>query len=197
MHLYRPAKSDDVDRIVPLLYAAAPKLYDFVYGPSALEYLHYEFVQGWGRVGWRRCWVAEQDRDVVASIVRLDWLSYHTSEAWSALDILRYFGLTEGLGILCRGLSMRRLIPPVRFRSFFPQNLGVDPTMRSRGIGEGLLRHMVDIARAEGYRWLSFDVMADNRAWNLYQRMGFSHIHRTYTVDESGLGTSYRVCVRL
>jgi len=195
--VYRPATPHDVESAVPLLYSSAPQIYDFVYGREATGYLHHEFVSGWGRVGWRRCLVAEDEGEVVAIIARLDWLSYKVSEFASATGILRFYGLRRGAGILARGLGMRRLIPDVPFRSFFPQNLGVRPDRRNQGIGEHLLAHVVEEARRAGYLWLTFDVMADNRAWRLYQRMGFTDIEKECSIPGSGLSPSYRVRVSL
>jgi len=56
-------------------------------------------------------------------------------------------------------------------------SLAVDPTLRGRGIGRNLLRHMLDALSARGARKVYLEVDASNQpAIALYERAGFESI---------------------
>jgi len=72
-------------------------------------------------------------------------------------------------GVLC--LSIYRV--PTGLRSII-EDVIVDENMRRRGIGEALMRHAIELARAEGAEGVSLTSNPKREAANLlYQSMGF------------------------
>ena len=60
------------------------------------------------------------------------------------------------------------------------EELYVEPSSRSRGVGRALLSAAADTARASGARTLDLEVEASHtRAANLYAREGFRRLERT------------------
>ena len=51
--------------------------------------------------------------------------------------------------------------------------LGVQPALRGRGLGRGLLRGLVDQARTDGFTALSLSVEPENFSRGLYESEGF------------------------
>lgn len=69
-------------------------------------------------------------------------------------------------------------------------NLAVDRSLRGRGYGRSLLRHMLDEAAGRGCRICSLEVRASNQAAiGLYRAFGFREIalRRRYYGDEDAL----------
>jgi len=56
--------------------------------------------------------------------------------------------------------------------------IGVVATHRRRGIGEALLRRLLDQARRRGVGAVSLSVELDNPARNFYRRCGFEELHQ-------------------
>ena len=54
--------------------------------------------------------------------------------------------------------------------------IAVLPSRRGRGLGEELLRALMDRARAEGHRAISLSVEPQNPALKLYERFGFRKV---------------------
>lgn len=67
---FRPARSDDAEAAVPLIYSSGPAAFDYVFGGTpkgtAQDFLHKAFVSGAGQFGYRQHSVGEQDGRVVA-----------------------------------------------------------------------------------------------------------------------------------
>ncbi|MBQ9272430.1 MAG: ribosomal protein S18-alanine N-acetyltransferase [Mogibacterium sp.] len=58
-------------------------------------------------------------------------------------------------------------------------NIAVDPGFRRKGIGEALLRHMIEKAEADGCSVVNLEVKAGNdAAMELYSRLGFREVGR-------------------
>lgn len=53
-------------------------------------------------------------------------------------------------------------------------DLFVEPSSRSKGIGEWLIKHALEFARLEGYTRITLSTAKDNPAQKLYERIGFS-----------------------
>ena len=58
-------------------------------------------------------------------------------------------------------------------------NIAVDPAYRREGIGEALLRHMIDKAEADGCALVTLEVRDGNEAaMELYKKLGFREVGR-------------------
>jgi len=65
---FRPAEAGDAAQAVPLIYSAGPEGFEYVFTQgrrSALDYLHYAFVDGRGFFGYRNHRVALRAGTVV------------------------------------------------------------------------------------------------------------------------------------
>ena len=68
---FRPARAEDVDAAIPLIYSSGPAAFDYVFAGtpkgSAQDFLRKAFVSGAGQFGYRQHWLGEQDGQVVAA----------------------------------------------------------------------------------------------------------------------------------
>jgi len=81
-------------------------------------------------------------------------------------------------GALAGGFTMK---PNGPGRAAHVANAGyiVATGLRGRGIGEALVRHSFDLARAHGFDAMQFNfVFEDNPARRLYERLGFTDVGR-------------------
>jgi ribosomal protein S18 acetylase RimI-like enzyme len=174
---FRPASAQDVAAAVPLIYSSGPAAFDFVFShdrPGRAEaFLHFAFVQGSGEFGWRNHVAAVAGDRVVA--IGAGWdgsLSLRFTLA-AARQIFGFFGPLRAWGVILRGLQVESIIRPARGGEFYIGHLGVDPTIRSRGIGARLVAQL--LATMPRGRMAVLDVAVGNpRAQVLYERLGFT-----------------------
>jgi ribosomal protein S18 acetylase RimI-like enzyme len=174
----RRATPDDAEAAAPLVYSSGPAAFDYVFSVpgtlAAADFLHRAFVDGRGEFGYRNHVVAELDGVVVG-----------VGAAWSAAanlgfalaaarQILGGYGPSRGIAAMVRGLRVESVIQPPRRGAWYVAHLGVQPDVRSRGIGETLVRHLVAEGRDRGCATAELDVATTNpRAEALYARLGF------------------------
>lgn len=173
---FRPARPEDTDAAVPLIYSSGPSSFDYVLGTrrhAATGFLAHAFADGAGQFGWRNHHVGVwRDRVVAAGACwGADAMLGFTLVA--ARQFLAHYGAAAVLPIV-RGLRAETVIrPPARGEHYVGQ-LGVHPDFRGRGIGERLLAHLLHPDRAGTRRVAVLDVAVTNpRAEALYQRAGF------------------------
>ena len=118
-------------------------------------------------------WLAETDGEC-EGLVLVRWGNGSTPAA--ALRAL--LAMERVLGPW-RSLCVAFHIPPLpphwlREHEAYISALAVSPTRRRHGHGSALLAHVIDLARARGYRQISLRVEADNSAAQaLFERHGF------------------------
>ncbi len=72
------------------------------------------------------------------------------------------------------------------------KRLYVGPSARRSGLGQGLVGHVVEVARAAGVRWL--ELWSDTRfadAHRLYERTGFARLPETRDLHDPSNTTEY------
>ncbi|MBV8666289.1 MAG: GNAT family N-acetyltransferase [Burkholderiaceae bacterium] len=176
---FRDAEPTDIDIAVPLMYQSGPDAFNYVFtvpgkgGP--LDFLRYAYADGAGEFGWRNHAVGILDGKVVA-----------TGGGWSgknglafmlagARQILGFYGLFAGLGVIVRGLRTEAVIPPPASDRHYLGHLGVLPEMQSRGIGKALVDYLLDAGKKAGFKVAALDVAVTNgRGQVLYERLGFA-----------------------
>jgi ribosomal protein S18 acetylase RimI-like enzyme len=175
---FRPAAPADADVAVPLIYASGPAAFDFVFSVpgrlAALEFLRRAFVDGEGEFGYRNHVIATERDEVVA--VGATWTGASTLAftVAAARQILGAYGVAAGLGVMSRGLRVESVVQPPPRDRLYVAHLGVRPERRSRGIGEALVRHLLQADRPPGVHVAALDVAVTNpRAQALYERLGF------------------------
>jgi len=171
---FRPARPDDVELAVPLIYSSGPAAFDYVF-PRAQDFLRSAFVSGHGQFSHRQHWVGELDGRVVVTgtlVSASDNLSNMLAATW---QILRFYGPVQALGVIRRGLQMEQLIPPPKKGFNYLAHLGVQPGLTGQGIGSQLIDYFLKLGHARGLPNAALDVSAENPlAQALYERLGFA-----------------------
>ena len=176
----RPARPDDVDAVVPLMYSSGPELYDFMYAyapASSLDYIAFEFKSGRGLCGYKNVTVAEVDGQVVATGCFFDGGAYPALLGGGLANLFRYFGVLKAVPALLRARHVNSVIKPPKNDELYLTNFGVHEAGRGMGIGSAMLAEKILQARDEGYRLFSLDVADNNpRAEKLYRRHGMEQV---------------------
>ncbi len=177
---FRPARPDDAPAAVPLIYSSGPAAFDYVFGAEqVLVFLHRAFVGARGQFSHRQHWVGEwQGRVVVAgTLVRSEDNLRHMLAATQ--QILGFYGLWAGAGVMRRGLQVEHLIKPPKKGCNYLAHLGVQAGLTGQGIGSQLIEHLLKLGSARGLPKAALDVSAQNPlAQALYERWGFQVMAR-------------------
>ena len=173
---FRPAVPEDVEAAVPLIYSSGPAAFDFVFSHGrpngAQDFLSHAFRQGGGEFGWRNHVAGVAAGRVVAIGAGWDGRQSVAFTLAAARQIFGFFGPLKAWGVILRGLKVESVIRPAGAGEFYIGHLGVEPAMRSRGLGTQLMAHLLALASACPKAVL--DVAAGNpRAQVLYERLGF------------------------
>ena len=177
--IIRPARPDDVDAAVPLIFSAGPDAYRYVFANGstidARDFLAHAFVCNQGEFGHTVFWVAELNGDVIATASGYTGTSAQRF-MWPAIkQIFSYYGLRKGMGVIRRGMQIEKIIvPPKGADEFYVGNVGVAPSMQGKGIGQRLFDFLHKEGRRQGATVAVLDVSMENpRAEALYTRLGY------------------------
>lgn len=170
------ATPDMQGNIADLMYSAGPELYDFIYKTTkhrAQDFIQFEFESGKGFCGYRNVTVAMVDGKVVATGCFFDGRIYPKLTLATLKNIFRFYGPLNVWPILLRLKHVESVMQQPRKTELYLSNFGVEPVLRSTGIGKAMLEHKIAEARQQQYRIFSLDVADTNpRAQALYERMG-------------------------
>jgi ribosomal protein S18 acetylase RimI-like enzyme len=191
---FRPARADDSGPIAELLYSSGTEIYDFLYGDRTLDFLRYEFASGQGIAGFRNVTVAAQGGQVVATGCFYDRSQYQVQVKDTLSNMVRFFGLGVAK-VLWRSRHVGAIMHAPKPGELYLANFGVDPALRSQGIGSGLVQYRLTRARAEGYSIFGLDVMASNpRGQALYSRLGMQRIkEKTFPLKRANISNCYKM----
>ena len=171
---FRPARPEDVDLAVPLIYSSGPAAFDYVF-PRAQAFLRAVFVSAKGQFSYRQHWVGELDGRVVVTGTLVSAEANLGNMLAATWQILRFYGLVQALGVIRHGLQMERLIPPPKKGLNYLAHLGVQPGLTGQGIGTQLIDYFLKLGNARGLPKAALDVSAENPlAQALYERLGFA-----------------------
>ena len=175
---FRPARSDDAEAAVPLIYSSGPAAFDYVFGGTpkgtARDFLCKAFVSGAGQFGYRQHWVGEQDGRVVAVGTALSGEVNLRNMRVAAGQIMGFYGPLHCWKVLWSGLQMERIVLPPPKRTFYLAHLGVNRASTGQGIGTQLIDYLLQQGRGAGFSITALDVSAGNPlAQRLYERLGF------------------------
>ena len=160
--------------MVPLIFSSGPDAFNYVFShrtkTNAQGFLEKAFVREDSDFSYRNHICGTLDGQIVAS-----GAAFSTTEMLSALKcIFGVYGLVHGIRVCKRGLEIERILPPPHGDMQYIAHIGVDPEFRSRGIGEKIVRYLIDSGRELGLPKATLDVSCENpRAEALYARMGF------------------------
>lgn len=175
---FRPATPGDAGAAVPLIYSSGPAAFDYVFKvpdrSTALDFLQQAFVNGAGEFGYRNHVVAVERGEVVATGAAWTGASNLLFTVAAARQILGTYGPVAGLAVMSRGLRVESVVQPPPKDRLYVAHLGVRPELRGRGIGDSLIRHLVNSGRKPDVEVAALDVAVTNpRAQALYERLGF------------------------
>ncbi|HVL00527.1 MAG TPA: N-acetyltransferase [Dongiaceae bacterium] len=172
----RTARPDDLGPIAELMYSSGPEVYDFLYKTrkkSAVDFIRYEFSLGSGFCGYHNVTVAVQGNKVVGTGCFYDRAVYEKLMMDSGKNFFGFFGLLGALPVLWRSRHVGSTMKPPKEGELYLANFGVDPNLRSQGIGSRMIRHKIDEAKRQGYTIFGLDVAVTNpRGQALYTRLG-------------------------
>lgn len=177
---FRPARPEDFTAAVPLVYSSGPAAFDYVFGAGQVQhFLQQAFVGLHGQFSHRQHWVGELQGRVVAvgTLIRSDNNLRHMLTA--TRQILGFYGLCKGVGVMRRGLQVEQLIKPPKKGLSYLAHLGVQAGLTGQGIGTQLINHLLKLGAAHGVPMAALDVSAENPlAQALYERLGFKVMAR-------------------
>lgn len=175
---FRPAKPDDVDVAVPLIYSSGPIAFDYVFASQSKgngeTFLKYAFQDGAGEFGYRNHVVGTRDGEIVCAGAGYTGETGMAFTLAAVRQIWSFYGL-NGIGVIIRGLRIEQVIEPPSKDLYYIAHLGVKPELRGQGIGTQLLNHLLSQQYTAGIKTAALDVAVTNpRAEALYKRMGFT-----------------------
>ena len=172
---FRPARADDVDAAVPLIYSSGPAAFNYVFGADRVEdFLRQVFVRTQGQFSHRQHWVGEREGQVVVAGTLITAEANLRNMLAATGQILRFYGPWDSVGVIRRGLQMEHLIKPPKKGLNYLAHLGVQTGLTGQGIGSQLIDYLLKLGCARGLSKAALDVSAENPlAQALYERLGF------------------------
>lgn len=175
---FRPARREDADAAAPMVYSAAPEIFDYMLcaaGRSAHDFLRYAFAEGDGFQGWRNHVVAEREGAVIGVGAFYTGRDELRLTLGTARHFFAFYPFGAALGVLRRALEVAPLTKPLYRDMLYVANLGVAPACRGQGVGAALLNAQIAEARRRGLRSFALDVASNNpRAQKLYEGLGLT-----------------------
>lgn len=174
----RPARPDDAEAAVPLIYSSGPAVLDYIFclhdRRDVFACMRRGFERNAGELGHGIHTVATLNGELVgigASFAGDTTLGFMIA---GARNVFGYYGFANGVGVIRRALQVERIVKPPKKNEHCVAHLGVSPEWRGKGIGEILIRHLLDQGRTFGRAVAVLDVSVKNpRAQVLYERIGF------------------------
>ncbi len=178
---FRPATAADADAVVPLIYSSGPAAFDYVFGRGragrAEQFLRYAFAHAVGEFSYRSHDVAVVGGAIVGAGAVFDGRQTLRFTLAAAKQILGFYGVLSGLGVIARGLRVESVIRPPRPRELYLCHLGVAPAARGMGIGSALIGYLMERRQDALHDYVALDVAVTNsRAESLYLRLGFESL---------------------
>jgi ribosomal protein S18 acetylase RimI-like enzyme len=174
----RPARPEDAEALAPLVYSSGPAAFDYVFShrtrANAIDFLVRSLRTTGGEFGYDVHWAVELGGEVVGAGAGFTG-EHPLAFMISALKrIMGTYGPVGGAGVIVRGLRVEGLVQPPKGAAYCVSHLGIRPDLRGKGLGEKLVRHLLDRAKEERRSLAILDVSVENpRAQALYERFGF------------------------
>lgn len=176
--IIRPARADDADAAVPLIFSSGPESYRYVFttaGHDALDFIRFAFVEGSGYLGYRNHDVVELAGRIVGTGSFYASADYRRLGRESLRQAMTHYGVVNLVRVMRQSGAVTAMMPPPPPGSEYFANLAVCEELRGRGIGARLMEHGIERARTGERHFCVLDVAVDNaRATGLYRRFGFA-----------------------
>jgi ribosomal protein S18 acetylase RimI-like enzyme len=159
----RSAAADDANEAVPLMYSSGPELFDHIFPPDPLPFLHREFRSGRGVCGFTTHMVAEVPGEGAIGVISIVTAAEARANLLgTGLTLLTHHGPVSGARAAWRAYLNSRVIRIPGWSEGYIMNFGVALPWRGRGVGSALVREAIGRIRARGCRWCTADVREDN-----------------------------------
>ena len=171
----RPARREDADQVVPLMYESSRALIDYSFrfeDEAPTGFLFRDFLRGHGIFGYENQIVAVDGEQVVGTMTvyagrRATELSLRTM-----LSAFRHWSVGRFFAFVRRSLAIAPLFIPPRKDGVFLANACVAPSHRGQGVFSLLLEAAT--AKRREARVLELDVSFSNtKAQRIYEHLGF------------------------
>lgn len=176
---FRKATPEDVEAAIPLIYSSGPDAFDYIFSHkthvNAEEFLRRTFPLERNEFAYDNHIVGVYDGKVVAigTGYSHDDMPGFTKEAIK--KIISIYGVFKGAAVIRRGLKAENIFPPPKTEMHYIAHIGVTPELRGQGIGEQLMKYLIQEGRDLGRPIVALDVSCENpRAQVLYERLGFN-----------------------
>ncbi len=188
----RPARPDDRGPIAELIYSSGMDIYDYLFKSrtfTALDFIRHEFAAGIGFAGYKNVTVAIKEGRVVGTGCFYDRARYQKLAKGTGQNILDMYGWLGMFPVLMRARRSSSVMKIPKDGELYLANFGVDPTLRSHGIGSKMIQHKIAEARQLGYRSFGLDVsIANPRGQALYEKIGMKNTgEKAFSDPKSGI----------
>jgi FAD/FMN-containing dehydrogenase/ribosomal protein S18 acetylase RimI-like enzyme/SAM-dependent methyltransferase len=174
------AEPGHAERLASLIYESSHELLDFMFsGRSGAEAALARLLgKPTGHFGYRFATVMLADDEIVGVELGYDKRQLTAQTLPGAINMFRVNAVSRWphlVGPVNRALS--GYVPPPSADAYYINNIAVDANRRGLGLGAGLLVHVIEKARARGYRCIELDVTRPNEgAIGFYRKHGFRRI---------------------
>ncbi|MFK7984354.1 MAG: GNAT family N-acetyltransferase [Saprospiraceae bacterium] len=172
----RPAKKEEVDIAVPLIYSSGPPSFEYVFKNKQVDaqaFLRYAFVRAGGEFSYQNHHSLYQDGEMVGigSVFNAKEASGFTVA--DALNIFRFYGF-KSFSTIKHGLKVEKLIKLPERNEIAIAHLGIAPELRGQGLGTKMIDLLKEKANKTAASYWVLDVSEENpKAKALYDRLGF------------------------
>ena len=191
---FQPAEPFHADALAPLIFDSSHELLEFMFGSreGAEVGLGKLLRRADGHFGCKFATMLLVGGDIVGVELGYDREQLAAQEFAGAMNMMRAMPLRRWphlMGRVNRALS--GYVMPPSADAYYINNIAVDDSRRGMGLGRRFLDHVVDTARARGYRCIELDVTDINDGGiRFYERYGFRRIAESgtrATVETYGL----------
>lgn len=173
----RPAIVEDVDWVAPLLFAAGPALFSYIFASppdQAQEILSQAFIYPYHAFSYEHTQVVEVDRQPAGMMISYSGVQKRQADEKVHAVMARILPLLKLPKILVNLTDLTRIKQDVASQDYYILGLGVLPNLQNQGLGTHLLNQAAQQAQEAGCKSVCLDVTYSNsKAKVLFERSGF------------------------
>jgi len=172
----RPAKKEEVEIAVPLIYSSGPPSFEYVFKNKKMDaqgFLRYAFVREGGEFSFQNHHSLYKDGKMVGIGTAFNAKEASGFTTADGLNIFRFYGW-KSFGVIKSGLQTERLIKLPEKDEIAIAHLGIAPELRGQGLGTKMIELLKETANKTVNSYWVLDVSEENpKAKALYERLGF------------------------
>ncbi len=172
----RPAKKEEVEIAVPLIYSSGPPSFEYVFKNKKMDaqgFLRYAFVREGGEFSFQNHHSLYKDGKMVGIGTAFNAKEASGFTTADGLNIFRFYGW-KSFGVIKSGLQTERLIKLPEKDEIAIAHLGIATEFRGQGLGTKMIELLKETANKTANSYWVLDVSEENpKAKALYERLGF------------------------